>query len=85
MDTNVTSEPADGSRDDTRRRLVGPVRDNGGLLNEQEVAKWLGIPPGSVRMHRYRKTGPPFARIGRHVRYRAADIARWIDEQMVSS
>jgi len=49
------------------------------LLSSRAVADYLGIPTGTLANWRYQGRGPAFVRIGRHVRYRAEDIARWIE------
>lgn len=49
------------------------------LLSSRTVADYLGIPTGTLANWRYQGRGPAFVRIGRHVRYRAEDIARWIE------
>ena len=47
------------------------------LLGAGEVAEYLGVPVNSLKMWRYRKTGPPWLKLGRHVRYRQAALQRW--------
>lgn len=67
------------------RRLSGSVR--GGehevprdrLLTSTEVAEFLDVPVNSLKMWRYRRTGPPWLKVGRHVRYRRGDLERWLD------
>jgi len=51
------------------------------LLDTDEVAEYLGIPSNSLKMWRYRRTGPPWLKLGRHVRYRLTAIERWLDDQ----
>jgi predicted DNA-binding transcriptional regulator AlpA len=51
------------------------------LLDTDEVAEYLGIPPNSLKMWRYRRTGPPWLKLGRHVRYRLTAIEQWLDDQ----
>ena len=51
------------------------------LLGAAEVAEHLGVPVNSLKMWRYRKTGPPWLKLGRHVRYRQAALQRWLDDQ----
>lgn len=51
------------------------------LLTEAEAAALLNLQPGTLRY--WRSTGrigqPPFVRIGRQVRYRASDLAAYMD------
>jgi excisionase family DNA binding protein len=50
------------------------------LLRPQEVADFLGVPKATLYGWRYRGEGPPGIRIGRHLRYRAADVDTWIGD-----
>jgi predicted DNA-binding transcriptional regulator AlpA len=54
------------------------------LLTLVEVAEYLQLPPASL--HRQRgvgaKPGALGFRVGRHVRFRRADLEAWIDAQM---
>ena len=59
----------------------------GRLINERELAEWLGVSLHTVRRWRYQRPdppgppGPPVRHIGRSVRYSVADVEEWIDEQ----
>ena len=44
------------------------------LLTDVEVANMLGISPRTVRAWRLKKTGPPFKKIGRLVRYERSKV-----------
>ncbi len=57
------------------------MRDTRALAAEPEVAEFLGVPPGTVRMWAYRGTGPRWSRVGRYRRYRWSDVEKWLDEQ----
>jgi hypothetical protein len=52
-----------------------------GLLTPQEVAKILRIPVGTLAQWRYRRIGPPYLKIGHHVRYKAEALGAWINDQ----
>jgi excisionase family DNA binding protein len=45
----------------------------------EELAARLQVPPKTLAQWRSDGTGPPFVKIGRHVRYRRADVDRWLD------
>jgi excisionase family DNA binding protein len=49
------------------------------LLSIAEVAETLGVPEASLRYWRHLGTGPPSIKIGRHVRYRPADVDKWLE------
>lgn len=49
------------------------------LLTLSEVADQLGVPEASLRYWRHAGTGPPSIKVGRHVRYRPADIDVWLE------
>jgi predicted DNA-binding transcriptional regulator AlpA len=50
-----------------------------------ELAAILGLRPGTLEIMRCQGRGPTFVKFGRAVRYRKADIERWIEEQSQSS
>ena len=52
------------------------------LLTPDDVSNYLGVPVGTLANWRYRGHGPAFLRVGKHVRYRAHDVAAWVDEQI---
>jgi len=51
------------------------------LWTVQEVSEYLGVPVGTLYQWRYRRIGPRAARVGRHLRYRPADVQAWLDQQ----
>lgn len=51
------------------------------LWTVQDVAAYLGVPVATLYQWRYRRTGPRACRVGRHLRYRAADVRAWLDRQ----
>jgi excisionase family DNA binding protein len=50
----------------------------GKLWGPKEVAEYLGIPVQTIYQWRTRGYGPPGRRIGKHVRYRPADVELWV-------
>jgi hypothetical protein len=54
----------------------------GQLLEPHEVAEYLGVPTGTLANWRYQGRGPAFVRHGRFVRYRAVDIATWLQTNL---
>lgn len=61
------------------------VRSTEPLWDTEGVAEYLGVPFHTVRAWRYRRpepVGPPFVVIGRHKRYRRADVDAWLDAQV---
>jgi len=56
------------------------------LLNTEQAAAMLNVHSSTLEKGRqsHRKDlFPPFIRIGRAVRYRQADIEKWLDNQLV--
>lgn len=51
------------------------------LLTVEEVAEWLGVPVGTIYAWRYRNTGPASYKVGRHVRFRRADVEGWLEDK----
>lgn len=48
-----------------------------------EVAEYIGKPERTLTQWRYLGIGPRFIKVGRDVRYRWADVDRWIEEHAV--
>jgi predicted DNA-binding transcriptional regulator AlpA len=57
-----------------------------GLLTAKQVSLLTGLKPTTIRDPRFReRTGLPIIRLGRRVvRFRAADVRRWIETRWVS-
>jgi excisionase family DNA binding protein len=53
------------------------------LLSTDEVASLLDVAPATVRYWRHAGTGPRAYKVGRHVRYRLAEVESWLDAQAV--
>ena len=49
------------------------------FLTTEQLAELLQVPTQTVRAWRHYGTGPKGVRLGRHVRYRRADVDRWIE------
>jgi hypothetical protein len=63
---------------------AAPAADT--LLTPQEVADILRIPVRSLYVQRSSgRPTPPGAIVGRHLRYRRADVEAWIAEQFAGS
>lgn len=54
---------------------------NNDWLSPEDLADEIHVPVGTVYQWRYKGTGPKGFKIGRHVRFRRADVDRWIEEQ----
>ena len=52
----------------------------GEFLTTEQLAELLQVPAQTVRAWRHYGTGPKGVRLGRHVRYRRADVDRWVDQ-----
>lgn len=44
-----------------------------------ELAEYLDVPVATVRKWRFEGHGPRSLKVGRHVRYRRADVEQWLD------
>ena len=51
------------------------------LMNRSQVASYLGVPQRTLDTWRRRQTGPPAIRVGRHLRWRLADVDQWLHDQ----
>jgi excisionase family DNA binding protein len=61
----------------TQARTSRPAR----LGSVEEVSEYLGVPVSTLYVWRHRRKGPRASRVGRHLRYRWADVEKWLDEQ----
>ena len=62
-------------------RAPRTVEDDGALLTIDEVADFLRLPLATLYAWRHKGVGPSALRVGRHLRYRRADLLRWLTEQ----
>ena len=53
------------------------MRDDDTHLSPADLARREGVPLQTVYGWNKTRTGPRFMRIGRHVRYRLADVQTW--------
>jgi excisionase family DNA binding protein len=49
------------------------------LATTEEVAEYLGMPRRTLDQWRHVGKGPRFSKVGKHVRYRWADVEKWLD------
>ncbi|MBM0232883.1 helix-turn-helix domain-containing protein [Micromonospora sp. STR1_7] len=57
------------------------MSDRRALASTNEVADFLVLPVRTVEDWRRSGRGPKFSRVGKHVRYRWADVEKWLDDQ----
>jgi excisionase family DNA binding protein len=50
------------------------------LLTVQELADLLQIPAQTIYTWRYKRIGPPAVPMGKYLRFRAEDVAAWLEE-----
>jgi hypothetical protein len=55
-----------------------PMRD---LWTITQVSQFLNVPVGTLYQWRYKGVGPKAFRVGRHLRYDAAVVRRWLVEE----
>lgn len=51
------------------------------LWTVEELSVFLGVPVATLYQWRYRRTGPPACRVGRHLRYDPAAVRAWLQRQ----
>lgn len=54
-------------------------------LSRKDLAERLGIPVKTPAEWAWKKTGPRYARFGKHVRYRLTDVIEWEESMMSAS
>jgi predicted DNA-binding transcriptional regulator AlpA len=52
------------------------------LLDEAEVSKVIGRSVPTLQKDRVKGAGPPYVKLGRHVRYRPSDVQAWLAEHV---
>lgn len=52
------------------------------LLTVDDLSEYLGVPLTTVYAWRYHRQGPPGFRVGKHLRYRRADVEQWINDRI---
>ena len=50
------------------------------LWSAEDLSGFLGIPLKTIYNWRHKRTGPQAIKVGRHLRYRRADVEQWLDE-----
>lgn len=55
------------------------------ILTPVEAAEMLRIPLRTLDAWRYRRIGPTYSKVGRHVRYRRSEILRFLSDAEVGS
>jgi predicted DNA-binding transcriptional regulator AlpA len=59
-----------------------PERAEERLWTPEEVSAFLGdIPVATLYQWRHKGKGPKSRRVGRHLRYRPADVRVWVEKQ----
>jgi excisionase family DNA binding protein len=51
------------------------------LLSAPELAAYLGVPVSTIHYWRGKQQGPPAFKLGKQLRFRASDVAMWLDER----
>lgn len=54
------------------------------LWDIEDVAAYLRVPPQTLYHWRKKRTGPPAARVGKHLRYDPAAVRAWFADQAAS-
>jgi predicted DNA-binding transcriptional regulator AlpA len=55
------------------------------LFDEAQVSQLTGRGIATLQKDRVRGTGPQYVKLGRHVRYRPADVEAWIAQRIRQS
>ena len=54
------------------------------LWTVEGLAAYLGVSPAVIYRWNSRGEGPPYLKVGRHCRYRPADVDNWLDAHAAS-
>jgi predicted DNA-binding transcriptional regulator AlpA len=52
------------------------------LWTIEDLSLYLGVPIETLYTWRNKRSGPPAARLGRHLRYDPADVREWLKGQV---
>lgn len=55
------------------------------LMSAEDLAAFLQVPKQTVYGWRYEGKGPPSMKVGKYLRYRRADVERWLDQMTLAS
>lgn len=55
------------------------------LMDQKEAAQLLGMSEAWFEMNRFKRTGLPYVKIGRAIRYRESDIQKYISDHIVGT
>ncbi|MCG3756319.1 MULTISPECIES: helix-turn-helix domain-containing protein [unclassified Amycolatopsis] len=50
-----------------------------GLWSPEDLSAYLDIPEDTLKDWRYKNYGPPWRRMGKHVRYHPDAVREWLD------
>ncbi|TFB69113.1 DNA-binding protein [Cryobacterium glaciale] len=53
--------------------------DDAEIMTGQQVADLLQVSPRTLEEWRQTRTGPPYRRMGRHVRYMRREVLAWFE------
>ena len=70
----------DLDRERTDKVLPTSLDISSRLLSTEDVARILVVPVATLYCWRYKGTGPKAYRVGKHLRYRLEDVAKWLDQ-----
>lgn len=56
------------------------IRDEPLIMTGEQVAELLQVSPRTIEEWRQANSGPPFRRVGRHVRYLRSEVLAWFQE-----
>ena len=71
------------SRSATRPTTATAMPDRRPLLSAEGLADFLGVPLNTVYVWNHRRTGPTAHKVGRHLRYKWAEVEAWLDTQAI--
>jgi hypothetical protein len=53
------------------------------VVAEADAAAYIGYSPAALKAWRMRRTGPPYIRTNRSIRYRISDLDAWLSRHRV--
>lgn len=52
------------------------------MATQAELSEYLGVPQKTLIDWRYRRIGPPWLKLGHHVRYPWPAVDKWVEDNL---
>ncbi|WP_417556518.1 helix-turn-helix transcriptional regulator [Microbacterium sp.] len=76
-----------GKKKDSKKKVasVADVIELPTLLTKEQIADYFGVSPRTVEAWRFNTVGPPAVKVGKHLRWTAGTIRKYVFDQLADS